>query len=74
MRNEQLTEELEARDSTFVQPAPGAVCDGTTQTPEGVRPSTLYFSDRPQRIVGLFGRPLSPVSVAGGRRRERRRF
>jgi hypothetical protein len=95
-------------------------------TLQGVTPSTLYFSDRPQRVVGHmttadfvelwgegensfasdppnavlaflgsgedapqdavvvikdpelvddhpFGRPLSPVSVCGVRRRERRR-
>ena len=45
-------EQLEAEQSMFVQTAQGASTDGTTLTLEGVTPSTLYFSDRPQRVVG----------------------
>jgi len=52
MTDEQLIEELEAEQSMFVQTAQGLTSDGSTVTLEGVTPSTLYFSDRPQRIVG----------------------
>jgi len=36
----------------FVQTAQGITSDGTTLTLKEVTPSTLYFSDRPKRIVG----------------------
>ena len=36
----------------FVQTAQGMTSDGKTLTLEGVTPSTLYVSDRPQRVVG----------------------
>ena len=52
MTDEQLIEELEAEQSMFVQTAQGLMSDGSTVTLKGVTPSTLYFSDRPQRIVG----------------------
>jgi hypothetical protein len=52
MPDEQLIEELEAEQSMFVQTAQGITSDGTTLTLTGVTPSTLYFSDRPQRVVG----------------------
>ena len=118
MTEEQAVEELQAEQSMFVQTALAVTSDGTTLTLKDVTPSTLYFSDRPKRIVGhmttadfvdlwaegdnnfeedppnavpaflepgptqtgpvtLFidplSRPLSPVSVCGVRRRERRR-
>ena len=44
--------ELEAEESMFVQTAQGITSDGGTLTLHRVTPSTLYFSDRPQRIVG----------------------
>jgi hypothetical protein len=112
-------EQLETEESMFVQTARGIISDGATLTLRDVTPSTLFFSDRPQRVVGHmttadfvelwgegdnsfaadppnavlsfvegtvpieagpvtlfidpFGRPLSPVSVCGVRRRERRR-
>jgi hypothetical protein len=47
-----MIEELEAEQSMFVQTAQGAASDGSTLTLNGVTPSTLYFSDRPQRVVG----------------------
>jgi hypothetical protein len=47
-----LAEQLEAEESMFVQTAQGIDSDGGTVTLRGVTPSTLYFSDRPQRIVG----------------------
>ena len=50
--DKKMIEELEAEQSMFVQTAQGAASDGTTLTLNGVTPSTLYFSDRPQRVVG----------------------
>jgi hypothetical protein len=52
MTDKQMIEELEAEQSMFVQTAQGVRSDGNTLTLTGVTPSTLYFSDRPQRIVG----------------------
>jgi hypothetical protein len=52
MSDKQLIEELEAEQSMFVQTAQGATRDGGRLTLTGVTPSTLYFSDRPQRVVG----------------------
>jgi hypothetical protein len=52
MTDPQMIEELAAEQSMFVQTAQGAASDGTTLTLKGVTPSTLYFSDRPQRVVG----------------------
>jgi hypothetical protein len=36
----------------FVQTARGFTSDGDTVTLKDVTPATLYFSDRPQRVVG----------------------
>jgi hypothetical protein len=47
-----LAEQLETEESMFVQTAPGIDSDAGTLTLRGVTPSTLYFSDRPQRVVG----------------------
>ena len=77
--------QLEDIEALFVQTAGRLTSDGSGQlTLEGVSPSTIYFADRPKREVGhmatsrfvdlWFGRPLSPVSVAGMHRRERRRM
>lgn len=52
MADARMIEELQAEQSMFVQTAHGATTDGNTLTLQGVTPSTLYFSDRPQRIVG----------------------
>ena len=52
MTDPQIIEERAAEQSMFVQTAQAAVSDGTTLTLKGVTPSTLYFSDRPQRVVG----------------------
>jgi hypothetical protein len=52
MTDKQMIEELEAEQSMFVQTARGMTSDGTTLTLNEVTPSTLYFSDRPQRVVG----------------------
>ncbi len=50
--DQHLIEELEAEESMFVQTAAGVVLANGTLTLQGVTPSTLYFSDRPQRVVG----------------------
>ena len=47
-----LAEQLETEESMFVQTAEGIDNDGKTLTLRGITPSTLYFSDRPQRVVG----------------------
>ena len=52
MTEEKMVEELEAEQSMFVQTARAITSDGTTLTLKDVTPSTLYFSDRPKRIVG----------------------
>jgi hypothetical protein len=52
MTDQQMIEELEAEQSMFVQTAHGMASDGKTLTLNEVTPSTLYFSDRPKRIVG----------------------
>ena len=45
-------EQLETEQSMFVQTAQGIDSDGATLTLRGITPSTLYFSDRPQRVAG----------------------
>jgi hypothetical protein len=52
MPDEKSIEELEAEESMFVQTAEATTSDGKTLTLHRVTPSTLYFSDRPQRVVG----------------------
>ena len=52
MVDDRLIDELEAEESMFVQTAQGITNGDGTLTLEGITPSTLYFSDRPQRIVG----------------------
>ena len=49
---EVLAEQLETEESMFVQTAQGIDSDGQTLTLRGITPSTLYFSDRPKRVVG----------------------
>ena len=45
-------EQLETEESMFVQTARSFTSDGATLTLGDVTPSTLFFSDRPQRVVG----------------------
>jgi hypothetical protein len=45
-------EKLQTEESMFVQTAQGIDSDGTPLTLRGVTPSTLFFSDRPQRVTG----------------------
>ena len=47
-----LAEQLETEESMFVQTAEGIDSHGQTLTLRGITPSTLYFSDRPKRVVG----------------------
>jgi hypothetical protein len=47
-----LAEQLETEESMFVQTAQGIERTDDTLTLRGVTPSTLYFSDRPERVVG----------------------
>jgi len=47
-----LAEQLETEESMFVQTARGIDSADGTLTLRGITPSTLYFSDRPQRVVG----------------------
>jgi len=46
------TVETEIVEEMFVQVAQGASSSGGTLTLTGLSPSTLYFSDRPKRVVG----------------------
>ena len=50
--DQELIAELEAEESMFVQTAQGVTSGDGMLTLQGVTPSTLYFSDRPQRVVG----------------------
>ncbi len=52
MTDDRMIDELHAEQSLFVQTASATTSDGRTLTLKEVTPSTLYFSDRPQRIVG----------------------
>jgi hypothetical protein len=47
-----LSEQLETEEAMFVQSAQGIQSAGGALTLRGVTPSTLYFSDRPERVVG----------------------
>ena len=49
---ETLAEQLQSEESMFVQTAQGIESDGAKLTLQGITPSTLYFADRPQRVVG----------------------
>ena len=50
--DQQQIDQLEAEESMFVQTARRVTSDGASITLQDVTPSTLYFSDRPQRVVG----------------------
>jgi hypothetical protein len=52
-----LAEQLETEESMFVQTAEGMDSDGQSLTLRGITPSTLYFSDRPKRVVGHMSTP-----------------
>jgi hypothetical protein len=50
--SEQTIDQLADEESMFVQTARSISSIGATFVLDGVTPSTLYFSDRPQRVVG----------------------
>ncbi len=52
MMSDTLSEQLETEEAMFVQTAQGIDSAGGNLTLRGITPSTLYFSDRPQRVVG----------------------
>lgn len=55
--DEHTKEQLGEIESMWVQTAQRAVNDGKRLTLEGLAPATLFFSDRPQRVVGHVGTP-----------------
>ncbi len=52
MMSDTLSEQLETEEAMFVQTAQGIDSAAGNLTLQGITPSTLYFSDRPQRVVG----------------------
>ena len=52
MSEPEIVKELEDISALFVQSAHGAETSGDRLILRGVTPSTIYFSDRPQRVVG----------------------
>ena len=50
--SEVTEQQLEDIEALFVQTAASMSSEGDTVTLHGLSPSTLYFSDRPQREVG----------------------
>jgi hypothetical protein len=55
MSHQELVDELQAIDAMFVQTASDAEFADGRLVLHGVGPTTLYFSDRPQRVVGHIG-------------------
>ena len=47
-----IEEQLEEIEALFAQTARALTTDGDRVTFHGLSPATLYFSDRPQRVVG----------------------
>jgi hypothetical protein len=52
MVDEKKIEELQAEESMFVQTAQHITSEDGILALRGITPSTLYFSDRPLRVVG----------------------
>ena len=50
--NDDIEKELEAMSAMFVQTAHGMSFDGVSVTLHGLAPATLFFSDRPEHVVG----------------------
>ena len=50
--NDDIEKTLEEIEAMFAQTARELTTDGDKVTFYGLSPSTLYFSDRPQRVVG----------------------
>jgi len=50
--SDDIEQELEEIEAMFVQVARGMTTEGDRVTLHGLAPATLFFSDRPQRVVG----------------------
>ena len=50
--SDDIEQQLEEIEAMFVQVARGMTTDGDRVTLHGLAPATLFFSDRPQRVVG----------------------
>ena len=50
--SDDVERELEEIEAMFVQVASGMTTEGDRVTLHGLAPATLFFSDRPQRVVG----------------------
>jgi hypothetical protein len=50
--SDELEKQLEDIEALFAQTAREMTSDGDTVTFHGLSPATLFFSDRPQRVVG----------------------
>jgi hypothetical protein len=57
MSDAEIVKELEEIEALFVQTAHAVKQVDGRIVLQGVSPSTLYFSDRPQRVVGHIGTP-----------------
>jgi hypothetical protein len=55
MSEYEMAERLEAIDAMFVQTAAGFDCTAERLTLRGITPFTIYFGDRPERVVGHIG-------------------
>jgi hypothetical protein len=60
------TEVLEDIEAMFVQTASGVRAEGNDLVLGGCAPSTLYFSDRPNRVVGHLGTSAFVSLWSGG--------
>jgi hypothetical protein len=50
--SDEIEKELEEIEAMFVQVARNMTVEGDSVTFHGLAPATLFFSDRPQRVVG----------------------
>jgi len=50
--SDDIEQQLEEIEAMFVQVARGMTTEGDRVTLHGLAPATLFFSDRPQRVVG----------------------
>jgi len=50
--SDDIEQQLEEIEAMFVQVARGMTTEGDRVTLHGIAPATLFFSDRPQRVVG----------------------
>src|SRR6516225_869674 len=50
--SEKTEQQVKTIEAMFVQVAHGLTSSGDTLTLQGLGPSTLFFADRPERVVG----------------------